>query len=146
MICLLFDPPLRLTRPFILIKTSNLIRQKKKTTAASCRKRPTQSDQPPLQRRGCFIHLKNPYWVGDLFSSVNKQCPGVFRLFVCLVFHFRLMEAFVSIQLGKVSLRDEMLNSFVKKSQATRGGVTAAVSGASRTKQSGSAASDEVHK
>lgn len=52
----------------------------------------------------------------------------------------------MSIQLGKVSLRDEMLNSFVKKSQAARGGVTTAVSGASRIKQSASAASDEVHK
>lgn len=48
---------------------------------------------------------------------------------VCL-FVFRLMEAFVSIQLEKVSLRDEMVNSFLKKSQALRGIVLAAVSGA----------------
>ncbi|XP_074517834.1 coiled-coil domain-containing protein 162-like [Sebastes fasciatus] len=33
----------------------------------------------------------------------------------------RLMEAFVSIQLEKVGLRDEMLNSFVKKKQAVGG-------------------------
>ncbi|KAA8581911.1 coiled-coil domain-containing protein 162 [Etheostoma spectabile] len=33
----------------------------------------------------------------------------------------RLMEAFVSIQLEKVGLRDEMLNSFVKKKQAGGG-------------------------
>lgn len=52
----------------------------------------------------------------------------------------------MSIQLEKVSLRDEMLNSFVEKSRAARGGVTTAVSGAGRTKQSGLAASDEVHK
>lgn len=41
-----------------------------------------------------------------------------------------MMEAFVSIQLEKVSLRDEMVNSFLKKSQAVRGIVLAAVSGA----------------
>lgn len=38
----------------------------------------------------------------------------------------------MSIQLEKVSLRDEMLNSFVKKSQATGGVVTTVVSVASR--------------
>lgn len=48
------------------------------------------------------------------------------------MFSFRLMEAFVSIQLEKVSLRDEMLNSFLKKSQAARGVAPTAVSGASR--------------
>lgn len=41
-------------------------------------------------------------------------------LFVCF-FYLRLMEAFVSVQLEKVSLRDEMLNSFVKKNQAVGG-------------------------
>lgn len=39
----------------------------------------------------------------------------------------------MSIQLEKVSLRDEMLSLFVKKSQAARSVVPTAVSGASRT-------------
>lgn len=66
-------------------------------------------------------------------ASSSKQGQWVFFLFVCLVFSFRLMEAFVSIQLEKVSLRDEMLSLFVKKSQAARSVVPPAVSGASRT-------------
>ncbi|XP_047466605.1 uncharacterized protein si:ch73-242m19.1 [Mugil cephalus] len=37
----------------------------------------------------------------------------------------RVMEAFVSIQLEKVGLRDEMLNSFVKKKQAAGGFIRA---------------------
>lgn len=37
------------------------------------------------------------------------------------------MEAFVSVQLEKVNLRDEMLNSFVKKSQAVGGLIKTAV-------------------
>lgn len=53
------------------------------------------------------------------------------------MFDSRLAEAFVSIQLEKVSLRDEMLNSFVKKSQAARGVATTAVSGARRTSSRG---------
>lgn len=49
------------------------------------------------------------------------------------MFSFRLVEAFVSIQLEKVSLRDEMLSSYLKTSQAARDVVPTAVSGGSRT-------------
>ena len=38
------------------------------------------------------------------------------------------MEAFVSIQLEKVGLRDEMLNSFVKKKKAVGGLIKTPVS------------------
>lgn len=38
------------------------------------------------------------------------------------------MEAFVSIQLEKVGLRDEMLNSFMKKKQAMAGRIKTSVS------------------
>lgn len=38
------------------------------------------------------------------------------------------MEAFVSIQLEKVGLRDEMLNSFLKKKQAVGGLIKTPVS------------------
>lgn len=45
-----------------------------------------------------------------------------------LVCYCRLMEAFVSIQLEKVGLRDEMLNSFMKKKQAVGGLIKTPVS------------------
>lgn len=54
------------------------------------------------------------------------------RTLFCFVFYLRLMEAFVSVQLEKVSLRDEMLNSFVKKSQAVGGLIKTPVSGTRR--------------
>ncbi|XP_045918386.1 uncharacterized protein si:ch73-242m19.1 isoform X3 [Micropterus dolomieu] len=51
-------------------------------------------------------------------SNTSPSCPAGTPT---ITTKERLMEAFVSIQLEKVGLRDEMLNSFMKKKQAVGG-------------------------
>lgn len=117
-----------MTRPSILIKLSNLT-SNVEATPTNCRKNPTlhppkaQQELPPLPRRGNFPYSKN-----------KLHCRWLTTLLFCLfikqnlVCYPRLMEAFVSIQLEKVGLRDEMLNSFMKKKQTVGGLIKTPVS------------------
>lgn len=68
---------------------------------------------PLLAVRGHFIHTwrakhtgKHTGWLVTVYRVFNNHGP---------VWYPRLMEAFVSIQLEKMSLREEMLNLFYEE-------------------------------
>ncbi|XP_070834690.1 uncharacterized protein [Chaetodon trifascialis] len=92
-----------------------------------CLCRWAQRATPPAESEAAFHSDKDVKFDSKRGSETNKvqqksdSSPSKGSARAPTTTKERLMEAFVSIQLEKVGLRDEMLNSFLKKKQAVGG-------------------------